>query len=121
MLDDEGLILIAHSDARTLMALYAFLDAEGYFVAPCFSKGDLLQYCARYKPGVIMTNNPLSGDEGDRLLVGIKERSPNTRIVLLPEVREPGSTDVLLEPCRREDILRIVEALSAPQPPVYLN
>ena len=51
MLDEKALILIAHSDSRTLVALYTLLDAEGYFVAPCFSRGDLLKYCSQYAPG----------------------------------------------------------------------
>ena len=92
MLNDEGLILIAHSDSGMLMALYAMLDDEGYFVAPCFSRGDLLQYVSQYKPEIIMTNNPPSDDEGDHLLDRIRERSPNTRIVLLPEVLVPGGS-----------------------------
>jgi PleD family two-component response regulator len=97
MLDEHALILVAHSDWRTLMALYALLDAEGYFVAPCFSRGDLLIYCAQYKPGLVMTSNPLSDDEGGRLLENIRERSPKTRILLLPDVLNLGSGGALLE------------------------
>ena len=121
MIDEQALILIAHSDRPTLMAVYNLLDAEGYFVAPCFSKEDLLKSCAQYKPDLVMTSNPLSDDEGGRLLESIKERSPSTRILLLPDLLKQGPGDVLLEPDRSEEILRIAEALPVPYPPVHLN
>ena len=121
MLDKKGLILIAHSDRPTLMEFYTLLDSEGYFVAPCFSAHDLLKYCALYKPELVMTSNPLSGDEGGRLLESIKEQSPNTRIVLLPDVLKRGSSPPLPESIRREKILRLAEPLPVPSPPFHLN
>ena len=121
MLDEKALILIAHSDRPTLMALYTLLDAEGYFVAPCFSKEDLLKYCSQYKPDLVMTSNPLPEEEGERLLETIKERSPRTKILLLPDVLKQGSDDALLESGRSEEILRIAKELPVPFPPVHLN
>jgi PleD family two-component response regulator len=121
MLDKKALILIAHSDRRMLMAFYTLLDAEGYFVAPCFSKGDLLRYCALYKPNLVMTSNPLSEDEGGRLLENIKERSPKTRILLLPEVLDRKSSGALLEPSRSDKIRRILDGLPVPSPPLLRN
>jgi len=121
MFDEKALILIAHSDRRTLMALYTLLDAEGYFVAPCFSKEDLLKYCTQYKPDLVITSNLLPGDEGGRLLETIQELSPKAQILLLPDLLMQGSGDALLEPVRREEILRIAGALPVPYPPVHLN
>src|SRR6185436_17519996 len=113
MLDEKALILIAHSDWRTLVALYTLLDAEGYFVAPCFSRSDLLKYCTQYKPEVIMTSNPLSDDEGGRLLQTLRERSPDARIILLPDVMIGESGGAVLNADRSEELLRIAEALPA--------
>jgi len=121
MLDEKALILIAHSDWRTLVALYTLLDAEGYFVAPCFSRGDLLKYCTQYKPEVIMTSNPLSDDEGGRLLQTLRERSPDARIILLPDLMIGESGGAVLNADRSEELLRIAEALPAPRVPVHLN
>jgi len=119
MIDEKALILIAHSDRRTLMALYTLLDTEGYFVAPCFSRDDLLKYCAQYKPELVLTSDPLSADEEGRLLEAIQEQSPKTRIIVLTDVlnRESG----LLEPNRREEILQIAGALPVLYPPIHLN
>lgn len=121
MLDEKALILIAHSDRRTLMALYTLLDGEGYFVAPCFSREDLLKYCSQYKPDLVMTSNLLPDDEGGRLLETIQERSPQAQILLLPDMLMQGSGDALLEPARSEEILRTARELPAPYPPVHLN
>ena len=121
MLDEKALILIAHTDRRMLMALYTLLDDEGYFVAPCFSKEDLLKYCSQYRPDLVMTN-ALSPDEaGEGLLETIKGRSPNSKILLLPDVLKQGSGDGFFEPARREEILRIAEGLPVPYPPIHLN
>jgi len=121
MLDEKALILIAHSDRRTLMALYNLLDDEGYFVAPCFTKDDLLKYCSQYKPDLVMTSNLLPDEEGGRLLETIKERSPKTKILLLPDVLTQGSGDAFLELGRSEELLRIARELPVPFPPVHLN
>jgi PleD family two-component response regulator len=121
MLDEQALILIAHSDWRTVMSLYALLDAEGYFAAPCFSKDDLLKYCAQYKPELVMTSDRLSDDEGGRLLETIRELSPNTRILRLPDMLSRGSNGAILEPSLRREILRIADALPVPYPPLHLN
>jgi DNA-binding NtrC family response regulator len=121
MLDPKSLILIAHSDGPTLMALYTLLDTEGYFVAPCFSKDELLESCARYKPELVMTSNPLSGDEGGRLLETIQEHSPKTRILLLPEVLSQDSMGPLLGICQSEEPVGISEARPVHYPPVPLN
>jgi PleD family two-component response regulator len=112
MIDEKALILIAHSDRRMLMDLYRLLDAEGYFVAPCFSREELLKSCAQYKPDLVMTSNPLWDDEGGRLLETIKEKSPKSRILLLPDLLEQGWN---------EEILRIAESMPVPYPPVHLN
>jgi PleD family two-component response regulator len=121
MLDEKALILIAHSNWRTLMALYTLLDDEGYFVAPCSSEDELLKYCEQYKPELVMTSNPISNDEGGRLLETIKDRSPETRIVLLPEMLSGESGSELLDPGRGRELVRIAEAVPAPSPPIYLN
>lgn len=121
MLDEKALILIAHSDWRTLVALYTLLDAEGYFVAPCFSRGDLLKYCGQYKPEVVMTSDPLSDDEGGRLLDTLREQSPDSRIVLLPDRMTDESGGAVLDVEHCEELLRIAEALPAPRVPLHLN
>ena len=117
MLDPKSLILIAHSDGPTLMALYTLLDSEGYFVAPCFSKGDLLESCARYKPELVMTSDPLSGDEGGRLLETIQEESPNTRILLLPGVLSQEAMGPFLGLSESGEIAGIAESANASYPP----
>ena len=117
MLDEKALILIAHSDRRTLMALYTLLDDEGYFVAPCFTTDDLIKYCSEYKPDLVMTSNDPEGG----LLETIKDRSPKTKVLLLPDVLKQGSGGALLEPGRSEEILRIVKELPVPVPLVHLN
>ena len=121
MFDEKALILIAHSDRRTLMALYALLDGEGYFVAPCFSEEDLLQYCSQYKPDLVMTSNFPPDEKGGRLLATIKERSPEAKILLLPDLMLRGPGDTLLEPGRSDEILRLAKALPVPYPTVHLN
>ena len=121
MLDKSSLILLAHSDSRTLMAFYALLDAEGYFVAPCFSDVDLFEYCTRYKPELVITSDPLSGDGDDPLLEGIKERSPRTRILLLPDGVRRAPAGLFDERGENEEMLRIVDALGVPRPPVHVN
>lgn len=117
MLDEKALILIAHSDRRTLMALYTLLDREGYFIAPCFSPGELIQNCAQYKPELVLTSNPLPGNEGAGLLETLKERFPNIRVLLLPEGLSQGSGGAPLEPLRTEESLRTAGARPVPYPP----
>jgi PleD family two-component response regulator len=119
MIDEKALILIAHSDRRTLMALYVLLDTEGYFVAPCFSREDLLKYCAQYKPELVLTSDPLSVDEGGQLLEAIQERSSKTRVIVLADVLSPESG--LLDTSQKEEILRIAEAMPVLYPPIHLN
>lgn len=121
MLDGEALILIAHSDWRTLMALYTLLDGEGHFAAPCFNRGDLLHYCAKYRPELVLTSDRLSGDEGADLVDDIRQRSPQARILLLPDGlrRRPGSAG--FEPGQRRDILRAAGAQAVLPPPTSRN
>lgn len=119
MIDEKALILIAHSDRRTLMALYTLLDAEGYFVAPCFSREDLLKYCVQYKPELVLTSDPLFADEGGLLLEAIRERSPRTRVIVLADLLSSGAG--LLDPNRGDEILRIAAALPVLYPPIHLN
>lgn len=121
MLDEKALILIAHSDGHTLMALYALLDAEGYFVAPCFSNGELLKSCARYQPELVMTSNPSIDGGGDRLLETIRKKSPKTRILILPEILIHGSDDDRIVSDWSEDILRFAETASGPRPSLHRN
>jgi DNA-binding NtrC family response regulator len=121
MLDPKSLILIAHSDRPTLLALYTLLDSEGYFVAPCFSQDDLLESCGRYKPELVMTSNPLSGNEGDRLLESIQEQSPRTKILLLPDMLSQESMGPLLGLRPSDEIVGIAEAPPAPYLPIPLN
>ena len=118
MLDEKALILIAHSDRRTLLALYTLLDDEGYFVAPCFTKDDLLRSCSEYKPDLVMTSNFLPDEEGGPLLETIKERSPKTKILLLPDVLKEKSDGAPLDSGRSDEILRIAKKLPVP---VHLN
>jgi len=120
MLDEKALILIAHSDRRTLMSLYTLLDAEGYFVAPCFSNDDLLKYCKQYRPELVMTSNPLCGDEGGRLLETIEELSPKTRVIVLSDVLTPASSSHL-NPGREKEVLRIASSLPDPWPPLHVD
>jgi len=121
MLDEMALILIAHSDRRTLVALYTLLDAEGYFVAPCFSTADLLKYCALYKPELVMTSVGLPGDQEYWLSDAIKARTPATRILFLPELLIQGTRGPILEEGWTTEILRAAGGLSIPDPPVHLN
>jgi len=121
MLDKSALILLAHSDWRTLMAFYVLLDAEGYFVAPCVSDVDLFEYCARYKPELVITSDPLSGDGDVPLLEGIKERSPRSRILLLPDGVRQSPSGTFAEGGENEEMMRIVDALGVPRPPVHVN
>ena len=122
MQNEKALILIAHSDWRTLMAIYALLDSEGYFVAPCCSRSDLLDHCLQYRPDLVMTANDLSGEaDDDCLLKRIRERSPDTRILLLPDVLAQGSDGTALAYGWTEEILRVAKAMPVPFPAVQLN
>ena len=121
MIDEKALILIAHTDGHTLLALYALLDAEGYFVAPCFSDAELLRSCAKYQPDLVMTSDPSSEGDGEGLLETIRARSPKTRILILPELLIQHPEDNLLKPDRSEEILRFVESLSVPKPSLHRN
>jgi hypothetical protein len=121
MVDPDGLILIAHSNWRTLLAFYRLLDAEGYFVAPCFSRGDLLRYSSRYKPDLILTTDPLSGEEDPGLLEAIQGRAPGTEIIVLRDVPNPGPiADRRVSP-GVATILRILEARTDPVTPMPWN
>ena len=121
MLEANALILIAHSNWPALIALYRLLDSEGLFVAPCFTKGDLLRYCGQYKPELILTSNSWSDDEGGRFLERIREQSPKTRILLLPEVAEQDTNCPVQVPTWSEDILKIVDGSPLPSSPFRLN
>jgi DNA-binding NtrC family response regulator len=121
MLDEKALILIAHSDRRTLVSLYTLLDAEGYFVAPCFSMEDLLKYCGQYKPELVMTTAVLPDDQEGRLLEAIQKRSPETRILLLPNLLGQGSCGAMLDEAWSKEILRVAEGLPVADPPIHLN
>jgi len=121
MLDDKALILIAHSDWRTLMALYTLLDAEGYFVAPCFTREDLLRYCEQYKPELVMTSDPLCNDSEGRLQESIRGRSPQSRVHLLADVLIEESTRAFFDPVRLKEILGAAEAVPVPDPVFHVN
>ncbi len=121
MLDDKALILVAHSDWRTLTALYTLLDEEGYFVAPCFSREDLLRYCDQYQPELVMTSDPLCNDSEGRLLESIRERSPDSRILLLADVLTEESRLAILNPRRSKEILEAAASLPVPYPSLHLN
>jgi hypothetical protein len=81
----------------------------------------LLKYCSQYKPELVMTTDVLPGDQEGRLLEAIKKRSPETRILLLPDLLSQGSRGDILEEVWSKEILRAADGLPASEPPIYLN
>jgi len=118
MRDQEGLILIAHSERRTLIALYSWLDAEGYLVAPCFTREDLLRHCAQYKPELVMTDDSSHDDQRGGLLRTLQERAPQATVVLLPELMGLESLGDFLEFAWIKEILRRGEEYPVPPSPI---
>jgi hypothetical protein len=63
----------------------------------------------------------LPDDQEGSLLEAIKKRSPETRILLLPNLWIQGSCDAILQEAWSKEILRVAEGLPVADPPIHLN
>lgn len=110
------LIVDDEVDARTF--LFSLLDNEGYLVATASNGIEALKYVARERPRLVISDVRMPEMEGLELLAKIKYAAPDTAVILLSAYADwplffdalgYGGSDVLLKPCRNEDLLRAVE------------
>lgn len=118
--DAKPLILVLDRDSDELTGLYALLDAEGYLVATCLSEIDALKYVSQHKPQLVMISTRGPTAENLSLLESVRRISPATHVVFLSlhgewsaylDILEKGGDDLLLKPCKNEEVLAAVRAV----------
>ncbi len=118
---EHSLVLAVDDEADTRIFLIDLLDSEGYAVATVESGYEALQFIARRKPAIMIADYRMPGMDGMELLKKVRHASPETRIILLTafgdcpmylKALDLGADDLLLKPCKNEDLLRTLERVA---------
>jgi two-component system response regulator (stage 0 sporulation protein F) len=117
MMDEKPLILIVDDESDSLGYLFDLLHNEGFRVLPTSNPLDALDYVARKKPSVIISDVRMPDLDGIELLERVKQIAPKTRVILLTaygdwalyqDILRKGGDGMLLKPSNNQEILRAV-------------
>ncbi len=113
----KPLVLVIDPDADACTFIFALLESQNYLVTVETQGHRALEYIARAKPDLVVSELRLPDMDGFELLEGIKGVSRGTRVILisahgdwdlLRTVVEHGADDLLSKPCREEEVLQAV-------------
>lgn len=117
MSDEKPRILVVDDESDSLLFLFDFLSAEGYFVEGSSSAMNALGDIQRRPPAVVLADVRMPQMDGLELLERIKSISPKTRVILLSAFGAEGMRDetirkggeaFLQKPIQGDDLLRVL-------------
>ncbi|MRR57072.1 MAG: sigma-54-dependent Fis family transcriptional regulator [Deltaproteobacteria bacterium] len=106
-------ILIIDDDASLRRVLEYNLQEEGYEVQAAASAEEGLYLFGQSLPGLVITDMKMSGMDGMMLLKTVKERSPETLVIIITaygtvdlavEAMKAGAYDYITKPFNREEL-----------------
>ena len=115
--DEKPRILVVDDDPDTLLFLFDFLSAEGYFVEGSSSATHALGDIQRRPPAVVLSDVRMPEMDGLDFLEKIRSISPKTKIVLLSafggeamrdETIRKGGDGFLKKPIHGAELLRVL-------------
>jgi len=117
----KPIILIIDDDASLRRVLEYNLQEAGYAVATAASGEEGLQRFDEVNPTLVITDMKMSGMDGLQLLKAIKERSPETLVIIITafgtvdiavEAMKLGAYDYITKPFNRDELrLTVAKAL----------
>jgi two-component system NtrC family response regulator len=115
-------ILIIDDDTSLRRVLEYNLQEEGYEVAAASSGEEGLYWFGQSKPDLVITDMKMSGMDGLMVLKSIKERSPETLVIIITafgtvdvavEAMKAGAYDYITKPFNRDELrLTVKKALA---------
>lgn len=117
----KPVILVVDDDASLRRVLEYNLTAAGYRVVAAASGEDGLSLFATTRPSLIITDMNMPGISGLQLLASVKERSPETLVIIITafgsvdiavEAMKAGAYDYITKPFNRDELqLTVAKAL----------
>ena len=116
----KNYILIVEDDNDINRMLKELLEGQGYETAQAFSGTEALLYLEKRVPDGVILDLMLPGMDGDELLKHIKEKNPNTAVVVSSakedvQVRiallKAGADDYIVKPFDTQELLARLEAV----------
>jgi PAS domain S-box-containing protein len=104
-------ILLIDDEPDILRVLGISLKADGYEVIPALNGAEGLEAFAREKPSIVITDIKMPGMDGIEVLEKIKERDPDTEVIIITghgdidnaiESLKYGASDFINKPIRDE-------------------
>lgn len=116
----KNYILIVEDDNDINRMLKELLEGQGYETAQAFSGTEALLYLEKRVPDGVILDLMLPGMDGEELLKHIKEKNPNTAVVVSSakedvQVRiallKAGADDYIVKPFDTQELLARLEAV----------
>ncbi len=113
----KPVILVVDDDTSLRRVLEYNLTAAGYSVIAASSGEEGLTLYTRNRPSLVITDMNMPGMSGMQLLASIKERSPETLVILITafgsvdmavEAMKAGAYDYITKPFNRDELLLTV-------------
>ncbi|GFO58385.1 acetoacetate metabolism regulatory protein AtoC [Geomonas silvestris] len=114
-------ILVIDDDVSLRRVLEYNLENDGYLVQTASSGEEGLELFQQHKPSLVITDMKMTGMTGLTVLTSIKERSPETLVIILTafgtvdlavEAMKAGAHDYLTKPFNRDELrLTVKKAL----------
>lgn len=111
-------ILVIDDDTSLRRVLEYNLQQEGYEVQAASSGEEGLYYFGQSKPNLVITDMKMSGMDGLMVLRSVKERSPETLVIIITafgsvdiavEAMKAGAYDYITKPFNRDELKLAVE------------
>jgi DNA-binding NtrC family response regulator len=106
-------ILVIDDDASLRRVLEYNLQEEGYEVVASESGEGGLDLCDTYRPELVITDMKMSGIDGIQVLKAVKERSPETLVIIITafgaidaavQAMKLGAYDYITKPFNRDEL-----------------
>mgnify|MGYP001110050200 CR=1 FL=1 len=113
----KQLILVVDDDASLRRVLEYNLSSAGYSVAAASSGEEGLSLFLQERPSLVITDMKMPGMSGLQLLEAVKDRSPETLVILITafgsvdmavEAMKAGAYDYITKPFNRDEMLLTV-------------
>ncbi|NLE85037.1 MAG: sigma-54-dependent Fis family transcriptional regulator [Myxococcales bacterium] len=114
----KGRILVVDDEASARNALAEILSDEGYSVLAAPDGFKALALAGEHAPEIVLTDVKMPGMDGLRLLEELRERFPETAVVLMTafgavetavRAMRQGASDYLVKPLNSDELLVVIE------------